>query len=154
MNWALTLQDGKPITLSCTTSTTTSLGCFDLMVPGMAIDSGPHNVNQRMNIAAFANPAAATSVGQSSVAPLGGAPTQVVGPGFHRLDFSLFKQFKVTESKTLEFRGEFFNITNHPDFATPSGTSIAVSSTFGKITSTVNSPNDPRQIQLALKFYF
>src|SRR5208282_593467 len=112
------------------------------------------NVNQWMNIDAFANPAAATSIGQSSLAPLGGAPTQVVGPGFHRLDFSLFKQFKVTESKTLEFRGEFFNITNHPDFATPSATSIAVASTFGKITSTVNSPNDPRQIQLALKFYF
>ncbi|MGA3325394.1 MAG: TonB-dependent receptor [Terriglobia bacterium] len=154
MNWALTLQDGKPETIGCPTAATTGLGCNALLVPGTAIDSGLHNVNQWMNIAAFANPAPATSIGQSNLAPLGGAPTQVVGPGFHRLDFSLFKQFKVTESKTLEFRGEFFNITNHPDFATPSGTSIAVSSTFGKITSTVNSPNDPRQIQLALKFYF
>lgn len=92
--------------------------------------------------------------GQINHAPLGGAPTQVVGPGFHRLDFSLFKQFPITESKTLEFRAEFFNITNHPDFANPTGTTFTTTSTFGQITGTVNSPNDPRQIQLALKFYF
>ncbi len=155
LNWALTLQDGKPFTLSCPTSTNTDLSCFDLLAPDTsAVDAGLHNVNQWINIYAFANPAPATAIGQSSYAPLGGAPTQAVGPGFHRLDFSLFKQFNITESKTLEVRGEFFNITNHPDFSTPSGTSIATASTFGKITSTVNSPNDPRQIQLALKFYF
>jgi hypothetical protein len=130
------------------------LGCFALTVPGQNLIGGPHNVNQWLNPAAFANPAAATAVGQTNAAPLGGAPTQVVGPGFHRFDFSLFKQVQVSESKSLEFRAEVFNLTNTPDFANPSGTNFTVTSTFGKITSTVNSPNDPRQIQLALKFYF
>src|SRR5208282_696220 len=115
---------------------------------------GPHNFNQWMNPSAFAQPAATATLGQTNYAPLGGAPSQVVGPGMHRLDFSLFKEFQVTESKTLEFRAEVFNITNTPDFSNTMGTNFTNTTTFGKITSTVNSPNDPRQIQFALKFYF
>jgi hypothetical protein len=43
----------------------------------------------------------------------------VPGPGFHRLDFSLFKDFQLTERFTLQFRSEFFNILNHPNFNAP-----------------------------------
>jgi hypothetical protein len=86
--------------------------------------------------------------------PLGGAGTQIIGPGFHRLDWSLFKQFRVTERTHFEFRAEFFNLTNHPNFALPSYTNYKNTSTFGKIVATSDSPNDPRQVQFALKFYF
>ena len=41
------------------------------------------------------------------------------GPAFHRLDFSLFKAFPITERKRFEFRIEAFNLTNTPNFALP-----------------------------------
>lgn len=65
------------------------------------------------------------------------------------LDFALLKNFKVTESKTLQFRAEFFNLFNTPTFSTPSGSVNAASG--GVVTSTLNAA---RQVQLALKFYF
>ena len=33
------------------------------------------------------------------------------------MDFSLFKQFSLSERFRLEFRSEFFNLTNHPNFS-------------------------------------
>jgi hypothetical protein len=90
---------------------------------------------------------------------LGGAATQVAGPGFSRLDFSLFKDFKLTERFRLQFRSEFFNILNHPNFNAPDPMAIPgsldfESPTFGQIGSTRDSPYDPRQVQFALKLYF
>ena len=96
---------------------------------------------------------------------MGGAPTQFYGPGFHRLDFSLFKDFRTSESTHLEFRSEFFNLTNHPNFsppgfsgngvlAAPGSLNYASPTTFGKIASTRDGQNDQREIQFALKFYF
>ena len=51
---------------------------------------------------------------------LGNAPrTSVRGPGFDNLDFSLLKHFRLSESATLEFRAELFNILNHPNYGLP-----------------------------------
>ena len=152
-NWIVTMDDGQPITINCVTPGASDLGCYALET-GQPKYAGQHNVNQWMNPAAFADPAPATAIGQTNYAPLGGGATQIIGPGFHRLDYSLFKQFQTTEKTRLEFRAEFFNITNHPNFALPGYTNYLQTSTFGKITSTRDSPNDPRQIQFALKFYF
>jgi hypothetical protein len=41
------------------------------------------------------------------------------GPAFKELNFSVFKNTNVTERITLQFRAEFFNIFNHPNFANP-----------------------------------
>ena len=38
----------------------------------------------------------------------------------NELDFTLLKTFSLGESRRLEFRGEFFNLANHPTFAAPS----------------------------------
>ena len=154
INWSLTLQDGQPFTIGCPIATTTGLGCNAWGVPGQSPISGPHNVNQWLSPAAFVNPPVATAVGQTDYAPLGGPPGQAVSPGFHRLDSSLFKQFRFAESKVLEFRCEVFNLSNTPDFAAPSFTNFVDTKNFGKITSTRDNPNDPREIQFALKFYF
>ncbi|MGH7486607.1 MAG: hypothetical protein ACREMY_13565, partial [bacterium] len=86
--------------------------------------------------------------------PLGGAPTQAVGPGFGRIDWSLFKDFVTSETTHVEFRAEFFNLTNHPNFAQPGSLNFNSPTTFSKITATRDNPNDPREIQIALKFYF
>lgn len=154
LSWIVTMEDGMPFTISCTQSTTSDYGCNPLLVPGQNIYGGPHNVNQWINPAAFTNPPVATSIGQSNFAPLGGSGTQAHGPGEHRLDFSLFKQFPVSESKRFEFRAELFNLTNTPWFANPSYLTFTNANTFGRITSLRDGDNDPREIQLALKFYF
>jgi hypothetical protein len=69
-------------------------------------------------------------------------------PGFFDTDLGLIKNTKVTERATAQFRAEFFNLFNNVNFNGPS-TSLS-SSSFGKITSA----NDPRILQLALKFTF
>ena len=41
--------------------------------------------------------------------------------GFYNMDFSVTKPFKFKERLTAQFRAEFFNILNHPDFVNPAG---------------------------------
>ena len=74
----------------------------------------------------------------------------VHGPGLENVDLSLFKQFPLGEVRKIELRFEFFNAFNHANFANPAD-SLTNTTTFGKVTSTVN---DPREIQMAGKFYF
>jgi hypothetical protein len=133
-------------------------------VPCNSVYAANRSVNQWLNPAAFASPPVATTIGQSNYGVLGGAPTQFLGPGYHRLDFSLFKNFRTTERTHLELRAEFFNLTNTPNFSPPgfSGNGVVgapgaldyTSNTFGTINSTRDGQNDQREIQFALKFYF
>jgi hypothetical protein len=163
-NWILTLEDGQPYGVPCANPTPSGFGCYALLT-GQSITAGPHNVNQWINPNAFHDAPEATTIGQTDYSPLGGAPMQFYGPGFHRFDFSLFKEFRTTEKTQLEFRAEFFNLTNHPNFSPPgfSGNGVVAApgaldydtaSTFGAINSTRDGQNDQREIQFALKFYF
>ena len=89
------------------------------------------------------------------------APRKFHGPGIETTDLSLFKQFRMTERWQMQFRAEFFNAFNHPNFGNP-GANIAFPGSFGKVTNTLSpilgtgsgGPGDPREIQLALKLYF
>jgi hypothetical protein len=111
--------------------------------------SGPvvtGNPAQWFNPAAFIVPAAGSwgDVGRGVL----------TGPGLATLDTSLFRNFKVREGTTLEFRAEFFNILNHTNFGTPNATvfsGTAVSPSAGLITSTATTS---RQIQFGLKLMF
>jgi len=88
----------------------------------------------------------------------------LTGPGYFNLDFSLGKNIAVKqlgESGALEFRGEFFNILNHPNFAmndtfrqvfAGSAATEAPLATAGVITTTGSARS--RQIQFALKLLF
>jgi hypothetical protein len=77
------------------------------------------------------------------------ARVPVVGPDFVNSDFSVIKQFSLHREMGLNFRAEFFNLFNHPQYGSP----IADfnDSRFGKVNSTVN---NPRLVQLALKLSF
>ena len=77
------------------------------------------------------------------------ARNALYGPGRVNIDFSLFKDFAFKERARLQFRSEFFNVTNTPQFGQPNGTIFNPG--VGQITSTVGSP---RQIQLALRIVF
>jgi hypothetical protein len=68
---------------------------------------------------------------------------------FKTFDFSVFKQFRITEGSQLQFRAEAFNVTNTASFNAPN-TQIDTAS-GGRVTSTASLP---RQIQFALKYSF
>ena len=95
-------------------------------------------------------------------APLGelgtAARAPVYGPRFVNTDFSVIKDFPLSfrEGMGLQFRAEFFNLFNHPQFFLPGiGNSgqqdINSPASFGVISNTVN---NPRLIQFALKLNF
>ncbi len=71
------------------------------------------------------------------------------GPGRINFDFSVFRRFPINEDMSVQFRGEFFNLFNTPQFGLP-GASIGNPSA-GIISSTVG---NPREIQFGLKFVF
>ena len=68
------------------------------------------------------------------------------GDGTINQDFGLYKNFTVREPMSLQFRAEFFNLFNHPNFGFPASTLEAA--TFGRVTSAT----DGRIIQFGLKF--
>ena len=184
LNWIATLQGGQPLTIGCPTATTAGTGCNALTVPGQSQKLGLH-IDGNGQLSWFGNPAAFTQpcvlggapgatvpipnnptgcVPLNGFAALGGGPSQTRGPGFHRLDFSTFKDFRLSERFMMQFRAEFFNIFNHPNFNAPgfggngvvsiSNSTNFYNSNFGEIGSTRDAPYDPRQIQFALKLYF
>jgi hypothetical protein len=75
------------------------------------------------------------------------------GPGLNNWDMALLKDTKLTESKSLQFRFEAFNVFNHAQFSAnnSSGFGTVGSSGFGVISSTYG---HPRILQAGLKFLF
>ncbi len=70
------------------------------------------------------------------------------GPGLVNFDFTLAKNFPISERRYVQFRTELFNAFNHPSFGPPN--IMRDSSGFGQILSAGNA----RIIQFGLKFYF
>jgi hypothetical protein len=71
------------------------------------------------------------------------------GPGQNNFDFSLFKSFAYREiSDFVQFRAEFFNAFNHPQFFLPNR--FVDNAAFG----TISRARDGRDIQLALRLHF
>jgi Carboxypeptidase regulatory-like domain len=155
VNFFYTHESGQPFTVTCPVSTTADFGCFADLT-GQSLYSGPHNVTQWLNPAAFAEPPAATAIGQSDYSPLGGGQEQARGPNFSNLDSSVLKNFTFTESVRLQFRAEAFNTTNTPPFQQPTGQLNFETAKFTAITSTKNSNenNGARTLQLALKLFY
>jgi hypothetical protein len=127
------------------------------LVPGVSlIPTGGSGISEWINPAAFAVPANGT---------FGDAPRDAArGPGSWQIDMGAGKHVPLNERVQLEFRAEFFNIFNHPQYGLPQATFAA--SGFGSITtaintSTVNSSTltpvgtgTPREIQFALRLAF
>jgi hypothetical protein len=76
------------------------------------------------------------------------------GPGVTNLDASVFRDFKVFERFTIQFRAEALNLSNTPHFSTPNGT--VTSPSFGQITSTTTASRliDERYLRFGLKIRF
>jgi Carboxypeptidase regulatory-like domain len=159
-NGIVTLQTGTPFTVTASND-----GLVDGNNPVYANCIGdPYagattNHNLYTTTGFFINPAAFSQPGPGQFGTC--APYQFHGPGIQMWDLSLFKEFKLTERYELQFRTEFFNAFNHPNFANPSA-DISSLGSFGKVSSTLapilgndsGGPGDPREIQFALKLYF
>ena len=116
------------------------------VVAGQNPNDGPKTTSEWLNPNAFQR---ITQNPNSPVQQFGSAGRNIAqGPGFTDWDFSLFKNIRVTESKEFQFRAEFFNILNHPNFHNPD--SDINSQTFNQILEA----QPPRLIQFALKFMF
>ena len=169
--WIATIEGGQPITLPCDDGPAADVGCYDFTIPGVD-RHGSGAPDHFLNPAAYTQPCPPPAFSQPStcipgltgLALLGGTASQVSGPAISRLDFSLFKQFQLSDRFHLQFRSEFFNILNHPTFNAPGfggngvlavpGSTDFLNTAFGQIGSTRFPFNDPRQIQFALKLYF
>jgi Carboxypeptidase regulatory-like domain/TonB dependent receptor len=73
------------------------------------------------------------------------------GPGMNNFDMALLKNVRVTESKSLQFRIEGFNVFNHAQFFGPQAVDGNIdSATFGDVINAA----PPRLVQLGAKFFF
>ena len=141
-----TVQTGPPITLLAGTDRSmTGIG-FDhaQYLGGSVYTSGPC-ANQAPCVSYFA-PSVFAPPALGSYGNL--AKGTLRGPGFFNTDLGTFKNFSIKERLKIQFRAEFFNIFNHPNFMNP-GTTVSGGG-FGNILSA----RDPRIGQLALKVLF
>ena len=79
---------------------------------------------------------------------------QIVGPRLFDLDFSVFKNFRITERISTQFRVEMFNVLNHPSFFVPFDNEALLNTNGSAISSggvIDTTSTDPRQIQFGLK---
>ena len=73
------------------------------------------------------------------------------------LDFSVFKNNRLTEGLNLQFRAEFFNIINHTNFAPPLDNNVLFNpdgSSVGSAGTIDATQTSSRQIQFGLKLMF
>ena len=159
-NGIVTLQTGSPY--SVTASNDGLLGFARNVYPNCVGDpfaGATTNPSLYTTTGFLINPAAFSQPAPGTFGTC--APRKFFGPGIQTFDLSIFKNFRFTERWNLQFRAEFFNAFNHPNFAAPN-TDIANPGSFGKVSNTLapilgtdsGGPVDPREIQFALKLYF
>jgi hypothetical protein len=111
---------------------------------------GPRSLSEWFNVNCFSAPPAWGFGTESRV------DSSLRQDGINNFDFAIFKRTTFHERFGLEFRTEFFDLFNHPQFGPP-GTGFNGTYTgsgnngFGQVTDTIN---NPRLIQFALKFVF
>jgi hypothetical protein len=133
------------------------------LVPGVPFYLNQPNApgGKFINVAAFTTPVPATAQGDLGRNALRGF-------GATQWDITLRRQFHFTERISLQARGDFFNILNHPNFGSP--INYLSSPQFGQATMMLNNYlgsggqsgglnplyqiGGPRSIQLALKLQF
>jgi len=151
--------DGLPFSVASGTALGDGLTTRAQLLPGFgngSLPKGQRTLGQWFNTQAFAVPAAGT---------YGNSGRNILeGPGTKTVDFSLFKDTHLTESKVLQLRAEAFNLANTPQLNNPAATVGTYNATTGKWSNgfgTVSSAasestfqRTERQIQFAAKITF
>jgi hypothetical protein len=143
LSGVITLQSGIPLAVTQVTNFNSFAG-FGTQRPNRIADlnlpTSQQTTAQFFNTAAF-TVAPQFTLGNSSRNP-------VRGPHYHNADLAIIRRVTFAESKSLQFRAEFFNLTNTPPLGSPNV--VVGAAGFGSIISA----GDPRVIQLGLKFEF
>ena len=148
INGLASMHSGAPIGLTTATSTLNNFGLGQRPNYVGGVDPNGHGpISQRLT--AYFNPAAFAVPGLYSYGNTARLLDWLRAPGVGNLDASMFKNFSIRERLRAQFRAEFFNVLNRPQFDFP-GTTIGTA-TAGVIS---NQANSPRDIQLALKLLF
>jgi hypothetical protein len=124
--------------------------------PGCAAPDRIHTLENWFNRCAFISTADLGTQGEFAGELGNAARAPVYGPRFVNVDFSAIKHFRFTETVNLDFRAEFFNLFNHPQFGLTGDPSLGMQNldsgaSFAKVNEVVH---DPRVIQFALKLMF
>ncbi len=144
VNGILTLSAGRPFTVTAVDTAGTGSGRITrASCIGDPTPSGfEPTLDKWFDTSAFA-PNAPRTYGNC------GANT-LRGPGSKSMNMSLFRNIPLGGDKRLELRLETFNLFNWVNYGFPAA-NVGNAGTFGSITSTLG---DPREMQLAVKFYF
>lgn len=157
-----TIQTGAALTVATTNAKNYSGITSDLVqlsgscAPGALTTSGKvsSRITNYFNTSCFAATPIVDGSGSTAVTGFGNGPVgSARGPDQDNTDLSLNKVTAVNfphEGATVEFRTDFFNVFNLPQFANP-GTSYSTPTTFGHITSSTVSP---RVVQFAMRYNF
>ncbi|MCP5109699.1 MAG: hypothetical protein GY953_02565, partial [bacterium] len=128
---------------------------FEITFPGDPQNTGSTNRGNRIGEGKLGNPTIDNWFDQSAFVisepgVYGNTGRNVlVGPDQRNLDFIMAKRFTMPwEGHYLQFRFESFNLTNTPKFAQPNGGMLRTT------TGTINRADEPRRIQLGLKYVF
>jgi outer membrane receptor protein involved in Fe transport len=169
MNGIATLQTGQPFTILLGSDRALTGNLFNEQrpnnVPGVFIQKDDGRVTLAPG---FLNRDGSPNMAALEAAGVIPAPGQFgslgrntfEGPRFRNFDLSLIKRTQISETTSLEFRAEFFNIFNHPAFALPDNNLSSPS--FGQFSRTPDVANGvprlssgaPRVIQFGLKLLF
>jgi hypothetical protein len=157
VNTIVSLLDGTPLDV-ISGADTAGLGSAGTqrpdLVPGQSIYLKTGNKLQYLNPKAFALP----GVGRFGTLGRGA----VVGPGIANVDFSVNKNWSLTERYRVQFRAEMFNFFNHANLTAAdvglSFQNVASNATFGQPGNTnfgfLGRSRGPREVQFGLKFTF
>jgi hypothetical protein len=128
---------------------------FDVTYPGDPQNTGTTNRGNRVGVGTVSNPTIdrwfdELAFVQSAPGVYGNAGRNLLfGPGTRNLDFSLAKRFSgLREGHYLQLRFEAFNLSNTPKFGQPNATLRQPN------TATINRADEPRRIQIGLKYVF
>jgi hypothetical protein len=141
------LQDGFPITV-LSYEDFSNTGSYSPRPDRVCNGAGPQTVAEWFNVNCFTTDALAQDLANGTPRFGNSGRSILLAPGIQEWDVSAIKHNRITERMNLEFRAEFFNLLNHPNFGIP-GETIG-SSTAGQITSA----GSPRDIQFGLKLKF
>ncbi len=175
LNTIVTAQSGRPVPI---------VSANDTSAQNADVYPTPSNYHQRPDLVPGVNPinpnwrSAPDTIGYLNgaafVQPPYASPNNLVGsfgnlgrnaifgPDYWNVDFSFGKSERIFEKTTLQFRAEFFNILNHPNFALPNFFVDPGAPQQGLITQTPDQAQTnpglggggPRVVQLALKMIF
>jgi len=139
----ITLQSGIPLAVTQATNFNVFAG-YGTQRPNLIANPNLHGSQQ--TTAQFFNVAAFTQAPQFTIGTSSRNPVR--GPHYRNGDIAIIKRTYFGETRNIEFRAEFFNVTNTPPLGAPN--TVLASAGFGSITSA----GDPRVIQFGLKVNF